>query len=182
MPTHQTPLRLSHRELLISIAIGSFIAIVVSVIGYTQSWPFSPINNFFLDTFLKQSASHKTSGQITIIDIDDMSLEGVGQWPWPRYRIADLIEKLSVMQPKAIGLDIIFPEPDRSALINIQQTFKDDFNLDLSFQGVPSSLTDNDGYLASVIARTGTVGANYFYFDHCRLYFQSSTIRTGRVS
>ena len=28
-------------------------------------------------------------GTVRVIDIDDQSLERVGQWPWPRYRIAE---------------------------------------------------------------------------------------------
>nr|MBF0222411.1 CHASE2 domain-containing protein [Desulfobulbaceae bacterium] len=166
MLARQTHLRLSHKEVFSSIAIGCFVAAVLGLAGQTQSWPFVSIDNFFQDTFLTQKASHKASDNITIIDIDDVSLEAVGQWPWPRYRIAAFIETISALEPKAIGLDIVFPEPDSSALINIKQTFKNDFNLDISFQGVPSSLTDNDGYLGSVIKNSGTVGANYFYFDY----------------
>lgn len=39
------------------------------------------------------------------------------------------------------------PEPDRTALVYIKEAYKQDFNLDLSFLGVPDSLIDNDGFL-----------------------------------
>ncbi|ATX80081.1 adenylate cyclase [Mariprofundus aestuarium] len=120
----------------------------------------------FYDAYQKNSSSGAASSKTVIVDIDDVSLEAVGQWPWPRYRVASLIHAVAQMQPAAIGLDIIFAEPDRTALINIQKAFMDDFNLDISLAGVPAALTDNDGYLGSVLSETGVVGAKYFYFDH----------------
>lgn len=49
---------------------------------------------------------------IVIIAIDDESLEELGRWPWPRSTHARLINKLEKESPQAIGLDIIFSEPD----------------------------------------------------------------------
>ncbi len=90
----------------------------------------------------------------------------MGQWPWPRYRLAQLVDIISQEQPGAIGLDIIFPEPDRTSLKTLQEQFKRDFNLNLGFTGVPSTLTDNDGFFAHIVNQKETVGARYFYFDH----------------
>jgi len=52
------------------------------------------------------------SDDIIIIAIDDESLEDIGRWPWPRSIHASLINKLELESPRAIGLDIIFSEPD----------------------------------------------------------------------
>jgi len=50
--------------------------------------------------------------RVTVIDIDDDSIERLGSWPWPRQRIADLAEMLLTdYQARAVGLDIVFPEP-----------------------------------------------------------------------
>ena len=51
---------------------------------------------------------------IIIIAIDDESLNDLGRWPWPRSTHARLINKLNLEAPRAIGLDIIFSEPDAS--------------------------------------------------------------------
>lgn len=49
--------------------------------------------------------------RVTVVDIDDDSIEQLGPWPWPRQRIADLAEVLLTdYQARAVGLDIIFPE------------------------------------------------------------------------
>nr|WP_320193399.1 CHASE2 domain-containing protein [uncultured Desulfobacter sp.] len=142
------------------------ITLVLCAGAYTQSRVFKKADNFFYDFLFQTTATGNASSRITIIDIDETSLSAVGQWPWPRYLLARLIKELSYNHPAAMGLDILFPEPDRSSLKNIQLQFRKDFALDLGFIGVPPELQDNDLYLAHVFRQTGIVGARYFYFDH----------------
>lgn len=52
---------------------------------------------------------------IRIVDIDDTSLGAYGQWPWPRTRLASLVDTLNQAGAAAIAFDMIFPEPDRSS-------------------------------------------------------------------
>ena len=52
------------------------------------------------------------SEEIVIVAIDDESLRQLGRWPWSRSTHASLIDKLELESPRAIGLDIIFSEPD----------------------------------------------------------------------
>ncbi len=56
--------------------------------------------------------TRSVSDEIIIIAIDDESLRELGRWPWSRSIHASLIEKLELESPRAIGLDIIFSEPD----------------------------------------------------------------------
>ena len=53
-----------------------------------------------------------------IVDIDEESLKEIGQWPWPRTVLADLVDKLAANGAAAIGFDIVFPEPDRMSPAN----------------------------------------------------------------
>ena len=115
---------------------------------------------------LQTTATGNISSQVSIIDIDETSLSAVGQWPWPRYLLAKLVKELSDNQPAAMGIDILFPEPDRSSLKNIQLQFRKDFALNLGFTGVPPEMQDNDSYLAHILRQADIVGARYFYFDH----------------
>ncbi len=124
------------------------------------------LNNLFLDAFLKTSANKQMARGVVVVDVDDVSLSATGQWPWPRYRVASLVQKVADARPAAIGLDILFSEPDRTSLENIQKAFKQDLGLDITFGGVPRGVTDNDGFLGRVLADNGVVGARYFYFDH----------------
>lgn len=52
---------------------------------------------------------------VRIVDIDDESLSRLGQWPWPRYRLGDLVMRLKQQGAAAIVFDMLFPEPDRTA-------------------------------------------------------------------
>lgn len=54
-------------------------------------------------------------GGVRIIDIDDESLRRLGQWPWPRTIMAELVTRLAAQGPAAIALDIVFAEPDRTS-------------------------------------------------------------------
>ena len=55
---------------------------------------------------------------VRVVDIDEDSLKAVGQWPWPRTVLADLVDKLAAGGAAAIGFDIVFPEPDRMSPAN----------------------------------------------------------------
>lgn len=50
---------------------------------------------------------------VRVVDIDEASLKAFGQWPWPRDRLALLVDRLSAMGAAAIAFDILFSEPDR---------------------------------------------------------------------
>src|SRR6478672_6104060 len=50
--------------------------------------------------------------KVAVVLIDSLSLDAVGPWPWPRYYMARLTEEIAKQQPKAIGFDVVFAEPD----------------------------------------------------------------------
>jgi len=50
---------------------------------------------------------------VTIVDVDEESLSRLGQWPWPRTEIAELVEALIDAGAVAVGFDMLFAEPDR---------------------------------------------------------------------
>ncbi|HKT19504.1 MAG TPA: adenylate/guanylate cyclase domain-containing protein [Stellaceae bacterium] len=52
---------------------------------------------------------------VRVVDIDDASLQKLGQWPWPRTMLAELIGRLNAMGAAAIALDIVLAEPDRTS-------------------------------------------------------------------
>jgi adenylate cyclase len=53
------------------------------------------------------------SRPVVIVDIDEASLKDIGQWPWPRTIVADLVTQLTQLGAAAIAFDVIFAEPDR---------------------------------------------------------------------
>jgi adenylate cyclase len=52
---------------------------------------------------------------VRIVDIDDESLSRIGQWPWSRARLAELVVRLEELGAAAVGFDIVLAEPDRTS-------------------------------------------------------------------
>jgi adenylate cyclase len=88
------------------------------------------------------------SGNIVIIDLDNRSLKEVGQWPWSRDTVADLVINMTNSGVGLIGFDIVFPEEDRTNPTKIIEKY-----------GIKTDkeIPDNDKYFASIIAQTPTI-------------------------
>jgi adenylate cyclase len=65
------------------------------------------------DTYQRNSPRVPRSAPALIVAVDEASLKRYGQWPWPRTLLARLLEAIGRGRPAAIGVDIVFPEPDR---------------------------------------------------------------------
>src|SRR5690242_18535845 len=52
---------------------------------------------------------------IRIVDIDEKSLATIGQWPWPRTTVRDLLLALTSKGAAAVAFDVLFAEPDRTS-------------------------------------------------------------------
>ena len=62
---------------------------------------------------------------VRIVDIDDESLEKLGQWPWPRNTLARLVDRLQAMGAAVIVFDIVFAEPDRTSPARVFEQWTD---------------------------------------------------------
>ena len=67
------------------------------------------------DLYQKTFPLDKSETDVIIIDIDEKSLGKFGQFPWSRSVFAQIIEKVSASNPKAIGFDIFFTEKDKQS-------------------------------------------------------------------
>lgn len=99
---------------------------------------------------------------VTVVDIDDDTLELVGQWPWPRTDLGQLIEALQQQGAAAIALDLVLPEPDRTSprrvLAGIVETWPDLPETEaLRSLAESERLPDNDRTLAGIVGRGGVV-------------------------
>ncbi|MEZ5667384.1 MAG: CHASE2 domain-containing protein [Alphaproteobacteria bacterium] len=56
-----------------------------------------------------------TAAPVRIVAIDDASLAAEGQWPWPRDRLAVLVETLAQAGAATVVFDMVFAEPDRTS-------------------------------------------------------------------
>ncbi|WP_108512241.1 CHASE2 domain-containing protein [Bradyrhizobium algeriense] len=106
------------------------------------------------DFFQRIDPRQKTARPVTIVDIDDKSLEKIGQWPWPRTRIADLITELTRLGAVVIAFDAVFPEPDRLNPSDAADTFR---NLDEDTRAKLRALPSNDEVFAEAIRKSRVV-------------------------
>lgn len=67
------------------------------------------------DVFQRLSPRTYAATPVRVVDIDEESLRRYGQWPWPRSRIAAMIERLQVAGASVVAFDMVFAEADRTA-------------------------------------------------------------------
>jgi len=96
----------------------------------------------------------QTARPVVIADIDEASLKEIGQWPWPRTVVADLVTRLRELGAAAIGFDIVFAEPDRMSPAVAAASFR---GLDAATRDKLAALPSNDQVLADAIKQTGGV-------------------------
>jgi adenylate cyclase len=96
----------------------------------------------------------KTIRPVTIVDIDEKSLSELGQFPWPRTRIADLVTNLTQLGAVVIAFDIVFSEPDRLNPDAAAETIR---NLDEETKAKLRALPSNDQVLAEAMGKSRVV-------------------------
>lgn len=110
----------------------------------------------------------KTGNDVVIVAIDEKSLDRFGRWPWPRTRIAELVQKLKSYEAKVVAFDIVFSEPDESSGINIIRDLKNKLkDKDRQVTSVIEKIekeADNDLTLASALKDNPSVILGYFFF------------------
>jgi adenylate cyclase len=106
------------------------------------------------DLFQVLQPREATERPVVIIDIDEQSLKSVGQWPWPRTRIADLISRLTQMGALVIAFDVVFAEPDRMSPSVAANEFRD---LDDATRTKLRALPSNDAVLADALKNSRVV-------------------------
>jgi adenylate cyclase len=108
------------------------------------------------------------TGSVAVVDIDEASLAALGQWPWPRYRVARLLSKIREAGAVAVGLDMVFPEPDRTSLQPLSGEILRDLGASIGLKGLPPEALDTDRTLADALAGGPFVLGYQFDFDSAR--------------
>ncbi|MBN1546980.1 MAG: CHASE2 domain-containing protein [Syntrophaceae bacterium] len=103
------------------------------------------------DDILAGADFQERSGSVVVVDIDEKSLKKFGQWPWPRYRMAELLEKISALGAISIGLNMVFAEADRASPRIWQDTISDPSGYQIEIKGVPEGLLDHDAVLKETL-------------------------------
>lgn len=91
---------------------------------------------------------------VAILDIDEASIRTYGQWPWPRTKMADLVNKLTASGVATIGFDIVFSEADR---LSPDRIADDNDSLAAPLRAALKSLPSSDSVFADAIKRSRVV-------------------------
>lgn len=113
---------------------------------------FERFNDIVYDFWLVHYETKAPDRGPIIIDIDEKSTGKVGQLPWPRSILADLVNGLTHSGVAGIGLDIWFSEPDRSSPIAVDSLLEKNFGLNLDFSRLPPIALDNDRYFRNAVS------------------------------
>jgi adenylate cyclase len=117
----------------------------------------APLETLRLKTFdLYQIAlaPKPTPQQVIIVDIDEKSLNELGQWPWPRSMLAKIIDKVGQAGAIAVGLDVLFPEHDRTSPANVASIVE---AYDKETADRLRTMKSNDEVFAEAMTRTRVV-------------------------
>ncbi len=109
------------------------------------------------------------SDKIVIVAIDEHSLQQEGRWPWPRTRLANLVNKLTKFDATVIGLDILFPEKDIYIPLDevIREIKKKDLTKISRSEAVSwlKQISNSDGKFAEAILQSNRLVMGYFIYS-----------------
>ena len=129
--------------------------VAVVALRFADPEPLPTFRHAFFDFAqgLLPVASNARAEDLVVVDIDEVSLASLGQWPWPRDLLADVVGQIAASKPAVLGIDIIFAESDRLSPENLLRRFPLDAPLRESLASLPS----NDSILAARLRTLPTV-------------------------
>ncbi|MGB9194152.1 MAG: CHASE2 domain-containing protein, partial [Azonexus sp.] len=92
-----------------------FLMLAALALGDFDSTPLATLRNAQFDRYQRMMPRDRDAEPVIVVGIDSQSLVKYGQWPWPRDTMADLVRTVLAGNPHALGIDIVFAEPDRFA-------------------------------------------------------------------
>ncbi len=134
------------------IAAGAGATLLAIAVGWHPPRTLQHLEGKVYDVFLRATRRPAPEAAPVVIDIDEESLARYGQWPWPRYRVAWLLERAAALGATAIGVDLVFAEPDRTSLPTLLREIERDLGLSIALPGAGAG-TDHDRTLAETLAK-----------------------------
>jgi adenylate cyclase len=120
----------------------------------TDPLPLEELRLRAFDIFQVIKPRDSTQRPVVIVDIDEASLRKLGQFPWPRTRIADMITKLTQLGAAAVAFDVVFAEPDRLSPALAAEGYR---GLDEETKNKLKAMPSNDQVMADAIKKSKVV-------------------------
>jgi adenylate cyclase len=156
----------------VSLTLGTTLLVVLLFLSGTPLLDLIELKTYDLRLF---SRGHvQPSPAVVLALIDEKSLNTEGRWPWPRSKLAALVDILSQDGARVIGFDIAFVEPDENshlALLNQLSQHIDTLAIQhpqlADFLNERKKRADNDWVLANAI-QNSSAAVVLGYFFHMR--------------
>jgi CHASE2 domain-containing sensor protein len=103
------------------------------------------------DSYQRLAPRPPSDQPVVIVDVDEQSLAELGQWPWPRTRLADLVDTIAGAGATAIAFDFVLAEADRTSPLEMSRVL---VQLDDDVRSKLEALDSNDEVLGRALART----------------------------
>jgi serine phosphatase RsbU (regulator of sigma subunit)/CHASE2 domain-containing sensor protein len=125
------------------------VLIVFSLLQISAGSIFTTPRLALFDLYARALPRYRDSDPVRIVAIDNTSLAEVGQWPWPRQIDARLIKKILDQHPAALGVDLLWSEPDRQSP---EQWLRDTADLPAAVSDALRQLPSHDSLLRDALA------------------------------
>jgi adenylate cyclase len=147
-------MRLHRNFLTRATAIGLVLLVVLgaSALWLADPLPMQSLRLAQFDQFQRWQPREGKTSSVPIVDIDEASLKAYGQWPWPRTRLAELVQRLHAAGATVIAFDVLLAEPDRTSPHAMAQLWQNP-QASAALQALP----DHDDALAAALAGRGVV-------------------------
>ena len=100
----------------IAVTLLPLIFAILHAVGFLHLGVLQRLDHIIYDARLRATMPGTLDERVVIVDIDEKSLSEVGRWPWPRDRLAQLVDVLFERQGIAmLGFDTVFAEADDSS-------------------------------------------------------------------
>ncbi len=95
-------------------AVGLCLTLLIALLSVFPTLAIQRSELALYDLMLSGRTQAPQSQVPVVVGIDEDSLTAFGQWPWPRYRLASLVEQLQQLGAQVVVLDFLMPELDRT--------------------------------------------------------------------
>ena len=104
-------------------AVLLYILLALVAVKAVQPLPLKIAQEKVFDFYQSLKSRLERNYPVVIANIDEASLKAYGQWPWPRTRLAELVDSLRQAGAIVIGFDILFAEADRFSPPDLARAF-----------------------------------------------------------
>lgn len=132
------------------VALGLLLALLA--LRILDPAPIEAMRLRIFDVFQQLQPRTETNFPVLIVDIDEASIGELGQWPWPRTVLAEMVDRLAAAGAASIGFDIVFAEPDRTSPALLPRYLPE---LPPEAVATLRALPSNDAAFAASLARFG---------------------------